>query len=409
MSIPKATVWARENTYPAGPDPWASQVCKVAPTGDLWLPGIKPPAEWRNYLDNSRWLESQATLDAICQSALNRWNPASPTNTIYGSSATDVADMKWDPFRQRWITVLNASNDRAFASYDSGLTWSQWGPNLGVGLQAVAISSVDGSMVMGGVVTGNGFAVFLPANGGGITTTSGLTGLNGTTAMVGKFFAGLFILYGAAQSGGSFTGGAYKSSDGTTFTALTLPGAFASGTNHVGQVLATQNDSPAKLLIAICGATAGSDVAKVMSSSDGSTYADVTPAAVSGKIITGLHYSADMGLYGILAYDGTSSYLFTSTDAVTWGTATKIFSNIRADGLGSVGQIWTVSLVASGLRRLAYSNDLQDTRWSWAPGLSGFAESSGVARMQNNGNQVALWNGANAAISSQAGSLPGSI
>jgi hypothetical protein len=157
--------------------------------------------------------------------------------------------------------------------------------------------------------------------------------------------------YSVNQTGGTFTGAFNLSGftipttgDWGPFTS-SLPAAWQSGTNHVGNVLFAQNSAGTIGLWAMCGATAGTDTAHLMTQTSGPTFTDVTPSLLAGSVITGMAYDATEGLFGFLAYTGASTYLFVSNNPSNVSSWVECGAwTGQAQGLAVVGSVWAVGL-----------------------------------------------------------------
>jgi hypothetical protein len=176
----------------------------------------------------------------------------------------------------------------------------------------------------------------------------------------------LFYLYLLENGGATFTSGTLVSTpNGTTLTQHTAPSGWGAATNHFGLLLHAQ--SPNFALVAMCGATAGTDTARLAKVTAG-VMTDVTPALLSGRIITGLTYDASSTLFVMAAYDGTHTTVYQSADGVTWSSAVSTLTGRAGNGLRAVGGIWAMpmpplnSFAAGGTYRIWISAD-QGTSW----------------------------------------------
>jgi hypothetical protein len=76
--------WATETNFPAGPNAWSGQPCKVTPTGDLFTPNTKPPAEWFN----SVFSRIGSDISTTFTKALDKTGDTIPGNILVGNGTT---------------------------------------------------------------------------------------------------------------------------------------------------------------------------------------------------------------------------------------------------------------------------------------------------------------------------------
>ena len=332
-------------------------------------------------------LDRTAALRMGAQGGIaNFWSPVSP-----GGSGTDNAFYAWDPVGQRWVAAINEGGTTQFVQTFDGRTWSLVHTTAAAGL-AINTSQTGFTLVFEG--GGSGTVEQISSNG---TVTSGTIGIASIGLAALDYFALGFVgtayqnsLYGIVQTGGTFVGWWYTEVDGTvsSWTGQTgnLPVAFASGTNHVGNILVANTTNNLRQAVAgdvqiwcICGATPGTDTPHMMSvTSTGLTTSpfivDVTaslPSPGPAYIISGFAYDYQNNLWALLLSTASSGvYLYSSPDHVTW-TLVKHFGlyNGTQGGVAIVNGVWCVWLGAcaapSGSNRVVMS-PLGSGVWQYA-------------------------------------------
>lgn len=347
--IPQLGTWATEATFASGIA--AGQPTKVAPTGDVFLPGTPGTAPQMNYLIAKILAQDGAVQSQGVAAALNQWSALQPASGL--SSGYPFTGAAWDQINGRWIAVTGSTggggNGQIFETLDGGRTWT-------------IVQTISGNVTQGVASAGGASIVPMPNSSALevclLTTTDTQTVTNltipGTTATptaLQRAFAGgnLFAMISANQSGGTFNDGTFwVSSDGVTWTHYAMAGNWAADTNHVGQFLLASSSTT--ILAALCGVTAGTDTARLQtiipdSSSGVADYADISAAAtfLPGTIIQGIAYDANDGIWGVLVYDGTNSKLYTCPDLATW-TLVKTWSGVKCAGVAVVGSVWAVGV-----------------------------------------------------------------
>jgi len=212
-------------------------------------------------------------------------------------------------------------------------------------------------------------AVNGPGGNGFVDSTNTLDTASGALAAVntpGAFecLAGFWIYLSSAQSGGTYTGIYVVNS----VSPGNLPVSWQSVTNHVREYLRTSSTLATdplgpRMLIAMCGTTVGTDTNKLLVTSGTTIPTDITPSFMSGttKIVTGITYSETDNLWGILAQDGSNTYLYTTASPQTttsWILVHTFAGTTGSGGLSSVGGVWAASLEISTGRRIVYSGDV---------------------------------------------------
>lgn len=414
-------VWALETNYPAGARLWNGQPCKVAPAGDTFLPNVKIPAEVLNLKLNEITTEQGAGNDRDTAAALGNFRPRVAVASM--GSATRISDISWDPFGQRWIGNANSSGAGIPVSYDGGQSWVNWGSvNAATGEAGLVINPNTGDVfaMYDKAISGLGGGLFYPYTTGVGASVGAPAGTTWGQSGVGAYFpVGLKPWHFFGYNGGAPNINNFFWTLGTSATPPVLsdnssaaPGAWTGSANPGNLTVAA---SPTALVVAICGVL-GTGTPRLGCSLDGLTMADVTPSFMAGKTISGLHYSSVDGLFGLLAYDGTSSYLYTSSTpntSTSW-TLCKTFTSRINIGLTSIGRAWAVGSQDSALAlpvRLLFSQDVAllggASTWRAAAYLSPtgtFKERS----FKSSGQQVLNFTNTMSITGPQAGANPSS-
>lgn len=362
--------FAVETDYPAGSNPWNGQPLKVAPVNDYFTPDTKPPAETFNYTLNGICNSLASLTDAATFGIVSNWNPIGNNITVVGGSASSgIIDIAWDAYYQRWISNPTGGSGYTVAVSNDGVNWVSWGSgDTTEGEGAICSDPATGRIIS--LNTGGGTGTIGYWTAAGVGTFLNVAAFNGAVGQPGQssvsYFNGVWQAFAYTISGSSFTGNYTYSTNpapGGSWTNGTLPTTSASGTNHPAFWAHTQ--SPTELIMGLCGTTAstvsGTDYCTLIISTNGTTFTDFTPSFFSGKILTGLHYSANDGIYGLIVYDGTSSYLYTTatpTTSSSWSLV-KTFTNRKCVGLTNVGRVWmTQGKDTSGIYRGLASNNV---------------------------------------------------
>lgn len=91
-------------TFPAGGNPWSSQLVAVNPNYSIFTPGQAPAAEEMNYLFGA--LSTAAGAGVTVPGA--HWRVNLDVVTVTGEAS--YTGGKWDPISNRWLIALNSSN-----------------------------------------------------------------------------------------------------------------------------------------------------------------------------------------------------------------------------------------------------------------------------------------------------------
>jgi hypothetical protein len=390
IPILKFIAWAIEANFSSGPS--TGLPTKVAPTGDVLIPGTPGTAPQFNYMLNEIASDHVALLALSVAQGFSNWATglAPPLFSSFVTSGQWDA-IAYDALNQRWIGIDGSSTSTQVCvvdSLDMGKTWNQWGALQG----AVGPSTNCNVLGFAADAAGNALALYADHAGvsggtetvlanayqqGGASTPVQLTT---SLATAGLIFAeptgGRFFVLSATQSGGTFTAASYDAVahgiSAPTATAHTLPAGWISGTNHVGSFFAAPSAALSETLIAMGGVTPGADTAQLLLVTwTGSTYTftSETFAALSGQIVTGVARSEALSLWAVNAYDGTNTHFYTSPDLVTWTLRSTL--PVKSTGLASIGTTW-ITLQADPFGVTWRPSISQDNGATWHPGSFAF-------------------------------------
>lgn len=303
-------------------------------------------------------------------------------------SAVSYVNYAWDPASQQWLCGAQTAGGATLSrSADAGETWNAMSPALSGGA-VIAMTSTGqyGDVLLLGSSTPT---IIDRYDFQGNHTFSNSVGFpSALTGGVGDYFSDVVPanpganpqrhFFAWVQTGGTFVGHWRSQSDGAAVGAWagndsSLPAAFASGTNHVGAMIAVNTTKGRRAavagdieLVAICGVTPGTDTPRLMSvTSNGAvlaaTISDITaqlPVPGVGYVIAGLDYDEVNLLWGIaLATSVAGTYVYSSPDLVTWTQVhqfpfygpSQLPSGLNGPGrcLACVGGTWALWLGAN--------------------------------------------------------------
>lgn len=398
--IPAFGTWATEANYPGGPNPWNGQPTKVQPSPDYWTPNTKPPAQYFNYVFGAIASDITALYAAGVTAAIDNWGAATQAVSL-DSGTTFASPFVWDAFNTRWLGFTSGSSGTLIYSVDGGRSWNQpRGSGIGGTTLAVAVNPTTGDIVFMQSATSDVSKIANPGTGSVTQTDSTFVALNVATACWSTVDSKYYILLADDPGSGTFSGGRLITTpDGTTLTTFAPPSGWVSGTNHIGAFLSAVG--PAITVMALCGATAGTDTARLMTVGTGGSMTDVTPSILGSKIVTGLAYDANRAVWLLLAYDGTSSTLYTTTTpgtSTSWALAST-FTGAKMTGAAVLGVAWAVT----GPNTVSAGNTVRvstDQGATWHKTASGQAA---VAALASSGNQLVAWGTANVIASGAVG------
>ncbi len=364
--------YASTPLYPAGAPDWSGTPTKVAPAANYATPNVPVRAQEWNYILNQRDAILAGIALGTWATAVANWNE--PTSNLGGPVVQNCPTAAcWDAYSGQWMvacevpdttvqpTLMCSPDGKTWRNIASGITGASRVP------LAIATNPTTGDIAL---MRSDGATTSISRWAGGTgamaDTVQGF--LAGVDQGVMTYWNGAFWLVGATNLlSASWTGAAATSTSGAgawTNGTGALPVGFASGTgNPILEWLSAQNSTT--LVIAMCGLTVGTSTSRLMTQNTlaPGTWTDITPAALGGssKQIRGLAYSANDGLWGLLAVDSSNSYLYTSPDLTTW-TLAHTFTGYSATGLAVIGSVWAVlawwNALGQGGNRILFSTDV---------------------------------------------------
>lgn len=334
--------------------------------------------------------------------------------TIVSSSAA------WDAFAQRWVFWVPSSTGTVYATNDGQSYFplnTSSAPTTGF-TTVIGVRPSDGLIVAAKTATGGAATVVTydqssnPAHATEhlVTALDGIIFATMLVSLVSPAPAVKFVVVGCAGTLPA-AGKAAWSSDGATWTSITLPAGWSTVSESVQQYISCTGVDPQTgvdllpPLVAMCGQVVGTDPSRLLSINTGNVpvlATDITPAFVGTTYgIRGIAYDVENLLVGILAQDSTGKAsvwtsdftLTTWTKVHEWGATAGSFS---AGGLTTLGGVWVVVLRDStrndGTNRVFYCGDITrgvSCTWSVADYFDGaFLDASRGARLLSNGRQV---------------------
>lgn len=314
MPLPLIVPWAAEANYPAGANPWNGNPTKVTPSGDVFIPNTKPPAQWFNFLFSQRDGWALALLQALASIAAKNW---SPNFTFAGESS--------GPYAITW-------NDAPMGT-GSGQTWLLSGFTSGTAKAEVI--SIDGMGLTSSVIGGGEFGTAHPP-----------TSMVADPATSNVFVTVIGVTGSTALAVISLAGGAWSTPTGTAATSVTdiqlamlgstcIYGiAAATGQGSVG-VLSTGAAFTAGasgltfgssgLIVKASGTLAvvvdrGVASATLRKSPDGVTWTSVSlgTAIAAALTVQDITWNASLGLWLLCGVNAGVTQIWTSPDAATW-------------------------------------------------------------------------------------------
>lgn len=419
MGIQNVVRWASlEINYPgvsSPSQPWLGGPVQVAPASDYWSPNVKPPAQNFNYLFAKEDAQSQYAYNLAVSVAVGNWLPETGFNGIVSVTNTPInwAGFGFDEIYGRWIGCYLAQSSgptnhiQLAETFDGGRTWTQVFVSATGSSEsqpfAMVLSPTNNSLQ---VVITSGASAYAHSIASFVDTPVALSWATACTQATAFAFGGYLWALIGNQTGGTFS--AWLSQGDTATGAVwsnetsTLPVAWQSGTNHLGALLSATGSvgGTATAVMAICGATAGTDTAKLLKMTVVAgvpTCTDITPTLPSYPAavmqICGLTYGANDGLWGLAVNDGGggNSAIFTSPDLTTW-TAVYATGEGIIQGLAVVGNVWATSLNNGASTQVLISGNVGSLFGSstWSPTSMNLANilADGYGGLFSNGNQL---------------------
>jgi len=373
------TGWALETDYPAGPNPWNGQPCKVTPVGDIFTPQTPFVPEFMNWKLNELSAGVQAVQAASYQPALQNWYAEQAITPFAGTSESLMAAC-WMPKSNVWAIAIQGSTGPQlsfFASYgldgNTQATWLSLGtisanPPTNVSIREDATTAGDlwvaySASTSGGEIITNLWNGSSWGHGGTtyIVSTGPLPSANlvGTLhAFNGNVVVGIGSL--SANGGGFYpnpnTGATSPSYSITGVTTGTIK--FADNAGYGG---------PNDLLVAVPTGTEGVDV--YWTSPDGVSWTQQTlgaPIVPSTSTIFGICWSMDaVGpcfLLGVFHNSSGDCDLWRSADGINWteqmiATPGKIKYGTDLKAIGPAVYLATLDVASAGASFAAFSPD----------------------------------------------------
>ncbi len=326
--------------------------------------------------------------------ALDNWQPAVSSTSIVGSSILEVPSFCWDIVAKSWNTqafVGGGPTGTFVMSLNNGRTWTT---RLGTGVNtAMAVMASHNGLLVGWTV---GDIAVTSVTAGGTVSRVGFDSNPRTTGVAWwSIVDSLFYMYLVNESSGTLSNGIVVTTPtGTSsFVTHTPPSGWVSGSNHTGAFQVAQ--SPQVALVAMQGATAGTDTARLLQVATGGATTDITPSQATGKIILGVEYDATNGLWILLMYNGTDSTVYMSADTgagpgAAWALVSTLPGQKAGQGVRAVNGVWAIVLSTPNLALpaaafLVWLSADQGATWhtsfadTFPPGSANALQSSGTS------------------------------
>ena len=415
MSAPFS--WTHSGNYPAGGNPWNGQPIAVQPSQTYFVPNVKPPAQWFNFI-LGEIADDSSYLHTIAPPVGAAWRPAFTAADVNSGGGAQLYKPAWDAEDAVWLLPLAASGATVVAWSCGADDGAQWRPvatgaigsadTTGI-IDAAATVDPTAGVVWGASLQANNalLVIALATFGAGSwTTKASITTVGMVPLSVEMATIGSRIVVAVGGTSGSIIG-LYSGSSTVSFAQV---GSVA-GTNHQGWAL----KSNGSLLIA-CPTIV--QPTELWTSTDGITFAPrslgtLLPGTATWTPI-GLAWSAWSALWylAIQVTGGTGASLgvaiFSSPDGGTWTETSSGFNQQAAD-LAAAGPslILTTTdqtvLGVAGTSTMFVSEDAGATWTATTPAAQGNISSGSVgytrARVQGSGNQFLVANSAQARFS----------
>jgi len=345
--------WSLTQNYPAGANPWNGTATKVLPGYTFFTPGVAPSAQEFDYAFNA-FGETDVLLGSI---SVNQWTPIQPVGTMSSGSSTTLDMMAWDPNNTFWVSASHSSGEYS-VSMDDGVIWVDIGVLPGQAAGIGPMPNGTGSIISFAGTVNIQFADYQ----GTVTDTGTHLGISNVDGGVTFGHPASGKVVGILDDSVNENAHAF-SAVGATVTDLTasLPTQWATATNLSHTSYWTSAPGPANdQLVAFGATTVSTDHSSLLHVTwNGSAFSFANISASNANLthilshtaILGVAYNASANLWGLMAFDGTNSQLWTSPDLTTWtGMAT---AGGAVGGLAAVGPYWvtTISYTISGAPR----------------------------------------------------------
>ncbi len=342
--------WALETVFPGtvGSTPWAAQPCKVQPSGDLWTPNTKPPAEQMNWLFNKLGTDLANTLAFAGNGPGLDWRPIVPATTLLPSPSNAVYTCaSWDPVLRQWILGGMSAADgsgsaRVHRAENGGWDGSlALAPNVSSGATGVVpfAAGYDGSGTKYLVAGLNSAHVFAGNCSPGGAWALGYTDASATFVSTSLHQMGgqIFLAYSKATQTLLY----YSTDHGTTFNNTTY--ALGGYTGGVGEIMV---DNGTTLLVIACANTS-----HYLYGTSGALAWNTGNVPWGTDVPMGATYSVDQNgpcFYVVTAPGGGGMNTWKSADGVNWSQVGGLLVTFAPTSLASLGSILVASSGVSG-------------------------------------------------------------
>lgn len=334
------------------------------------------------------------------------------TVTDAGSNATHLVAACWQPVTQDWVGMFaeqpfgTSGLVYTGTTHCSGIPWTLGGLGTGgisLGILAACASSADMGTVFVSLKDPTGTNIVHNAT----TTTQPFLNTLATATVV--FTPSGYLLFGTEQSGGTFTGHAASSTDGSgvwTDLSSSLPSGWATGAHAIEASYSATNGkaltNPRAVLVAF--STLSSSFSQLLANDGSGGFVDVTPAFVGTGLgsIFGLAWNAGLKLWGltVLPPGSVGGTFYTSADGLTWTLQHTFPVGIGPSSIAAVGFTWFVRISGLPVRMLC----TPDNGASWTTVSCSVAADN----LASSGNQLLAWKATTShAFSLQAGFMSG--
>lgn len=367
--------------------------------------------------DQFIWTELYATLGAISNGQGSASPTLATTWTVQVEADPGVHDQglgnaspEWDPINNQWLlpAVAGSTDANIYCSYDGwDETWrtvdSPVGPLPGVPTSAACAKDPDAVTFYLGVIVPAGVSVQKSA-GAGWSTAYAVTAAGYTDVQIGYFGTYAIVATGNSASNGEVN--FLASNDQFATHGTTNVGA------HVGKVQQWLLRSNAVIFLAVpYSGNGGFATPFLYSSTDGHTFTALTLGFLSGTdTIVGLDYGKDaFGPCWIMAVvGGGNGRLYRSVDGLTWALQTTLTTLGLVQSIAAVGRVWVAVFSSSGTapHTIAFSYDTI----TWYKASATLAEQSTLpARVRSNGIQICANDTNGARFTAVQGPIPGAL
>lgn len=399
------TPWANTTVYPAGGNPWNTQVTKVAPNYTYFTPGQVPAAEELNYILNAR----DVVVNAAVASSINFGAQVDP------SGFTTVRSATYDPFKGLWLLGGGTNPALAFNYGGDSTLWATGAlgtPGSG-GYSVVSLDvSPAGANYLATVYNGSTIKDYYSTDHG--ATWTNITTFSGTTSSIEYLnFAGVTVVAGGGSGANSFLN-YYATPDGTP-----------SNTSALSSITCTEWLLKAAPALAMAIPRAASATTYYTSTSGATWTSRTFPTSVvnTGDTPYALTYDDVLGQFVlvVLVNGGppTVQRVAVSSDGVAWsvvktfaGTGTSLTASYVISDISSIqgilvgvttDNVTVAPASASGITRVVYSADGGVT-WGYGPtSLTGGTTATQRPRIRRGNGGLLIHNSVNVRLGNAVG------